>query len=153
MPLAPSPAVLVRCAAPAGLLEPLVRTLVSCPTVEVRQAAGGALLAAVDYHGESTPDALARTARETLGRIAATFRGADGIRVCDARVGLRPMPADGDPIIGPVPAVPGLYLAVMHAGVRLAPAAGRLVAIELVDGRHADALHGCRPTRFGPSVP
>ncbi|HEY0780516.1 MAG TPA: FAD-binding oxidoreductase [Gemmatirosa sp.] len=146
VPVAPSPAVLVRCAAPAGL----VRTLVSTPAVEVRQGAGGVLLAAVDYEGESTPEALARTAHRTLGRIAATFRRADGVRVRGARVGLRPMPADGAPVIGPAPTVPGLYLAVMHAGVALAPTVGRLIAAELVGGRSADALCDCRPARFSP---
>ena len=44
------------------------------------------------------------------------------------------MPADGEPIIGPVAEVPGLYLAVMHSAVTLAAAVGRLVARELVDG-------------------
>ena len=148
VPVAPSPAVLVRCAAPPGL----VRTVVSCPAVEVRQGADGGLLAAVDYHGESTPEDLARTAHHTVARIVATFRGADSVRVRDARVGLRPMPADGAPIIGSHPAVPGLYLAVMHAGIQLAPVAGRLIAAELASGQSADALSGCRVARFGPGV-
>ncbi len=58
------------------------------------------------------------------------------------------MPADGDPIIGPVTEVPGLYLTVMHAAVTLAPAVGRLVARELVDGTDEPALAGCRLGRF-----
>jgi glycine/D-amino acid oxidase-like deaminating enzyme len=58
------------------------------------------------------------------------------------------MPADGEPIIGPAPGVPGLYLAVMHAAVTLAPAVGRLVARELVDGAVEPALAGCRLDRF-----
>lgn len=144
VPVAPSPALLVRYAAPAGL----VRTVVSGPAVEVRQTPDGTLLAAVDYGGESTPEDVARTARRTRARLATTFRGADGVRLRSARIGLRPMPVDGDPVIGHVPAVPGLYVAVMHAGVRLAPTAGRLIADELADGRSADILDGCRPARF-----
>jgi glycine/D-amino acid oxidase-like deaminating enzyme len=58
------------------------------------------------------------------------------------------MPADGEPIIGPVSEVPGVYLAVMHAAVTLAPVVGRLVAQELVDGSVESALAGCRPERF-----
>jgi glycine/D-amino acid oxidase-like deaminating enzyme len=58
------------------------------------------------------------------------------------------MPADGEPIIGPVPGVPGLYLAAMHAAVTLAPAVGHLVARELVDGTVEPALAGCRLDRF-----
>lgn len=149
VPVAPSPALLLRCAAPAGL----VRTLVSGPAVEVRQGPDGTLLVAVDYGGESTSEDVARTARRTLARLTAAFRGADSVRVRSARVGLRPMPIDGEPIIGHAPAVPGLYLTVMHSGVRLAPTVGQLTAAELVDGRSATALNGCRPARFGPGVP
>jgi len=58
------------------------------------------------------------------------------------------LPADGEPIVGPVAEVPGLYLAVMHSAVTLAPAVGRLVARELVDGTVESALAGCRLDRF-----
>jgi glycine/D-amino acid oxidase-like deaminating enzyme len=58
------------------------------------------------------------------------------------------MPADGEPIVGPVAEVPGLYLAVMHSAVTLAPAVGRLVALELVDGTVEPALAGCRLDRY-----
>jgi glycine/D-amino acid oxidase-like deaminating enzyme len=58
------------------------------------------------------------------------------------------MPADGEPIIGPVAEVPGLYLAVMHSAVTLAAAAGRLVARELVDSTVESALTGSRLDRF-----
>ena len=58
------------------------------------------------------------------------------------------MPADGEPIVDPVSEVPRLYLAVMHSAVTLAPAAGRLVAQELVDGTVESALVGCRLDRF-----
>ena len=54
------------------------------------------------------------------------------------------MPADGEPIVGPVAEVPGLYLAVMHPAVTLASAVGRLVARELVGGTVEPALTGCR---------
>ena len=71
------------------------------------------------------------------------------VELLSTRVGARPMPADGEPIVGPVAEVPGLYLAVMHSAVTLAAAVGRLVARELVDGTVEPALSGCRPDRFG----
>lgn len=58
------------------------------------------------------------------------------------------MPADGEPIVGPVAEVPGLYLAVMHSAVTLAAAVGRLAARELIHGTAQPALAGCRPDRF-----
>jgi glycine/D-amino acid oxidase-like deaminating enzyme len=44
--------------------------------------------------------------------------------------------------------VPGLYLAGIHSAVTLAPAVGRLVARELVDGTVESARAGCRLDRF-----
>jgi glycine/D-amino acid oxidase-like deaminating enzyme len=57
------------------------------------------------------------------------------------------VPADDEPIIGAVAGVPGLSLAVMHSAITLAPAVGRLVARELVDGVVEPALAGCRLDR------
>ena len=70
------------------------------------------------------------------------------LELLSTRVGVRPMPADGEPIVGPVAEVPGLYLAVMHSAVTLAPAVGRLVARELIDGTVEPALVGCSLDRF-----
>ena len=58
------------------------------------------------------------------------------------------MPADGEPVVGPVPGAPGVHLAVLHSGVSLAAAVGRLAASELVLGERAAELAGCRPARF-----
>jgi glycine/D-amino acid oxidase-like deaminating enzyme len=144
LPVAPSPALLVRFSTPAAM----VRTLVAGPDVEVRATADGTLVAALAHHGESTSEELAATAQRALETLRTMFRGTDGLRVTSARIGWRPMPADGEPVLGPVPGVRGLHLAVMHSGVSLAAAAGRLVAEELVRGEEAPELRGCRPTRF-----
>jgi len=80
--------------------------------------------------------------------IAATFVGADTVQSRSARVGVRPMPVDGTPIVGPLPGVRGVYLAVMHSGVTLAPVVGHLVGEEILTGRQAVQLAGCRPARF-----
>ena len=48
----------------------------------------------------------------------------------------RPLTVDGIPLIGPVPDVPGAYLATAHAswGICNAPATGRMVAEMILDG-------------------
>ena len=105
-------------------------------------------LAIADYpyvEGESPED----RATDTLALIRRRFRGADGVTSIDARVGWRPMPADGMPIVGFTPDAPGLYLAVMHAGVVMAPVVGRLATGEIVAGNEAEALAPCRLSRFG----
>ena len=132
VPVEPSPCPLIRLRAPAGL----VRTLVSNEDFDLRQSRLGQLVAAAD-----SPE-------RTLAAVRSTFRGAHTVELASTRIGARPMPADGEPIIGPVAEVPGLYVAVMHAAVTLAPVVGRLVARELVDGTVEPALVGCRLDRF-----
>ncbi len=132
VPVDPSPATLFRFRAPAGL----VRTVVHNRDFDLRQVAPDRLHAAAD-----SPE-------RTLAAVRSTFRGAAHVELLSASVGVRPMPADGEPIVGPVAEVPGLYLAVMHSAVTLAAAVGRLVARELVDGTAEPALAGCRFDRF-----
>ncbi|HEU5486036.1 MAG TPA: FAD-binding oxidoreductase [Microlunatus sp.] len=132
VPVASSPAMLLRFRAPAGL----VHTVVHNRDFDLRQVGSDQLLAAAD------------SPSQTLTAIRSTFRGADSVELLSTRLGPRPMPADGEPIIGPVADVPGLYLAVMHSAVTLAPAVGRLVAQEVVHQTLGTALTGCRLTRF-----
>jgi glycine/D-amino acid oxidase-like deaminating enzyme len=148
LPIAASPAVLIRFNAPPGV----VRTVVSSPQVEVRQAPEGLLLAAEGYAGETNEDDLRHTARSTLQRLEETFSFPHDIQLVDVRIGMRPMPADGLPIIGPLPGRAGAYIAVMHSAVTLAPSAGRLVAAEVLDGRNCSELQHLRPDRFPTSA-
>lgn len=72
-----------------------------------------------------------------------------GVELLDVSVGIRPMPADGSPVIGPVPGAGGVYLAVLHSGATLAPTVGRLVAAELAGHADAAEFRALRPARFG----
>ena len=142
LPVESSPATLTRFAGPGGL----VGHVVAGPDIEIRQDAAGRLFVS-DYYveGESPEDRAANT----LALIRRRFHGADTVTPVDARVGWRPMPADGMPIVGFTPNAPGLYLAVMHAGVVMAPVVGRLATGEIVAGDEAEALAPCRVSRFG----
>jgi glycine/D-amino acid oxidase-like deaminating enzyme len=81
-----------------------------------------------------------------LDRIATVLPAARGARVEAARLGVRPMPPDGHPIVGPL--LPGLYVAVTHSGITLGPLLGRLVAAELLTGAPHPRLAPYRPDRF-----
>ncbi|MGY1608497.1 NAD(P)/FAD-dependent oxidoreductase [Geodermatophilus sp. SYSU D00700] len=143
LPVMPSPALLMRFTAPPGL----VRTLVATPDLEVREGADGLLLVAADYAGEVGQDDLQRAGEEMLRRLTSAF-GAQGAQLLSVRLGARPMPADGLPIIGPLPGIDGSYVAVMHSGITLAAAAGRLIASEIIDGVEAVEFMELRPARF-----
>lgn len=132
IPVDPSPAT----HSGSGLRPGWYRTVVNTPDFDLRQVGADRLVAAAD-----SPE-------RTLAAIRSTFRGAANVEMLGSRVGVRPMPVDGEPIVGPVATVPGLYVTVLHSAVTLAPAVGRLVAGELVDGTVEPLLAGCRLDRF-----
>jgi glycine/D-amino acid oxidase-like deaminating enzyme len=127
------------------------RRMVHAPGVYLRPHSGGLVHleapdAAVDLH---TPEAdLRRWAEELLRRARRAVRGLQDARVTGYRVCVRPMPADGRSIVGPLPGAGGLYVAVTHSGVTLAAHLSRLIAAELVTGVAAAGLAPYRPGRF-----
>ena len=142
LPVESSPATLTRFTGPRGL----VGRVVSGPDLEIRQDTAGRLFVSDYYVEGEAPDSRAA---DTLALIRRRFRGADTVTSVDARVGWRPMPADGMPIVGFAQDAPGLYLAVMHAGVVMAPVVGRLATGEIVAENVAQLLVPCRASRFG----
>ncbi|WP_433290907.1 FAD-dependent oxidoreductase [Actinoplanes sp. CA-030573] len=130
-----SPAFLIRLRGPAGL----VRSVVATPHFEVREDHAGHLLATAPLGRDRTWPGLRALAGDTMQRLRAAF-GAD-LRLTGWSVGERPMP-EGGPVIGFLD--PSTYVAVMHSAVCLAPAVGRLAAGEILTGRPAPELAGCR---------
>lgn len=140
LPVAASPACLVRITAPPGL----VRTIVAGPEFEVREVRDGHLLMALPWAEGTSAAATEQAARDALRRLRSAFRGGEDCRPAGYRIGRRPMPAQG-PVIGHVTADRSVYVAVMHSALCLAPTVGRLVADELVTGKPAAELRRCRP--------
>ncbi|GBD11155.1 4-methylaminobutanoate oxidase (formaldehyde-forming) [bacterium HR23] len=97
-----------------------------------------------ETEGTPPPSWTARLLAEAQRDIPAL----QGARVEELRIGVRPMPKDGLPIIGPVPGVEGAYVAVMHSAVTLAALVGQTVAQEIAEGRLVPLLEPYRPTRF-----
>ena len=75
-------------------------------------------------------------------------RGLDHAEVTGYQVCVRPMPADGQSIVGWLPGPRGVYLAVTHSGVTLAAHLAGLIATELVTGTAPGELRPFRPSRF-----
>jgi len=143
-----SPAILIRLRAP----QRLVRRIMASPTFEVRQPSAGLLLAAEDYIDDSAENGPGAVARRTFAELGRQLRGGDTLHIEDASAGVRPMPRDDLPIVGRIPSLPGLYVAVMHAGIVMAPVIGRLAAEEICKGTTEPALDHCRFERFGPAA-
>lgn len=71
---------------------------------------------------------LLKTARQFIPALS------QEIVIENVLIGWRPLPLDGHPVIGPSPAAPNSYIAIMHSGVSLAPLVGELVSQELING-------------------
>jgi D-amino-acid dehydrogenase len=103
--------------------------------------AGGRVVAGATRETGSGFDARLTAAgvREVLAEALRVAPGLGGAGMLEMRVGLRPLSADGRPVIGPVPGVAGAYLATGHgpSGLTLGPYSARLIA-DLILGRPPD---------------
>ena len=77
--------------------------------------------------------------RDTAAR---DIRGLGSLHIEEFRIGLRPLPTDGLPLIGPVPGIDGAYAAVMHSGITLAAIVGQIVAEEVGRGGEESGVVG-----------
>jgi len=134
--------------APTGLSR-----IVHAPGVNIRPDGAGRLLLHSDemdatIHSETRPSVDLIGCQELLRRACEVLPALTGVPLEAARVGVRPIPADGLSAVGPIPGVEGAYLAVTHSGATLCLALGRIVAAELVKGETAKELAMFRPARF-----
>ncbi len=150
IPDATSTALLVRTAPVRTGLQAVLNT----PRVAVRPAPGGGLVVdaawserevvAVDGSFEvrmSTVDGLLREA-------SAVLAGRPTLTAASWGAGLKPIPGDGEPVLGPVPGVDGLHVAFTHSGATLALVVGELLAGEVVRDEPSPLLASFRPARF-----
>ncbi len=142
--------------------SPGLTRMIHTPGVDLRPHEGGQVHleapdAAVDLH---TPDKeLRRWAGELLDRARRVTGVLDDATVTGYRVCVRPMPADGQSIVGWLPGAPGVYVAVTHSGVTLGAHLAALITAELLSadgpgGADEAELAPYRPGRFaGGRVP
>lgn len=145
LPLKPKDGLLVRVAAESGVLGRLLHT----PGVNLRPDGPGRLL----LHHASVDEKLVggdpeHLARELLGRAREVILALANAEIEEARIGTRPMPADGFSCVGGVTGVPGYYEAVTHSGVTLGPLVGRLLAREILTEDTDPLLAPFRANRF-----
>jgi glycine/D-amino acid oxidase-like deaminating enzyme len=98
----------------------------------------------VDIAGEN--DHLDKIGQELLTRAGMFVPGAASATIVEASLCVRPLPLDGYPLVGPVSDHHGLYIAVTHSGITLAPTLARHVAGELL-GTESPILRHYRPDR------
>ncbi len=147
-------------AAPADAPHPL-RAVLNTPRVALRPAPGGLFAldsdwatagVEVDEAGRFHVDRA--VALEQVDEARAVLAGNPRLEIVNIWAGMKPVPGDGDPVLGPVPGIEGLSVAFTHSGATLALVAGELLAGELATGAPAAALETFRLSRFaqGPQA-
>jgi glycine/D-amino acid oxidase-like deaminating enzyme len=118
------------------------------PPVHLRQRQDGSVLVGERTQETVAADPSEEHAHALLAQAARFFPALGGVPPQRRILAWRAMPADRLPIVGPVPWLDSLYLAVTHSGVTVAPALGRLVAQEVAAGEPDGLLAPFRPGRF-----
>mmetsp|Transcript_41970 Transcript_41970/g.133966 ORF Transcript_41970/g.133966 Transcript_41970/m.133966 type:complete len:181 (+) Transcript_41970:96-638(+) len=147
MPLLDRPGILVHT---TPLERSLLKHIVVSNTCYMLQRPGGGLVIGEDMNGagqEDPCDTSLENGRRVLRKAAEVVPALLGADVAEVTLGRRPYPADGLPVVGEVPGVPGLYVSVMHSGVTLAPLMGRLAAEEIAGLGASEWLAPYRPAR------
>ena len=144
LPMSSPPGLIVHSRPHAKILNGLV----IAPHLHMRQTTEGRVIAGSDFGGSDPGADPQGVADDLFSAMKAMLRNGDGLELETFTVGHRPTPVDGFPIIGAVDQAPGLYLAVMHSGVTLAPLVGLLAANEIIGGTPDASLAPLRFSRF-----
>jgi len=150
--LASSAGIDIPLEAPAGLLvhsrpvPKVLNGLVMAEKAHLRQTQEGRIVAGGDFGGTDPGGEANKAAAELFAAVQALLPNVY-LEMDFHTVGYRPTPKDGFPIVGPTQCA-GLYAAVLHSGVTLAPLVGRLAAAEILTGESDPQLAPYRLSRF-----
>ncbi len=147
-----TPTALLVKTAPAGL--PL-RAVLNTPRVAVRPTPTGALVLdsawseeEVVVRGDGSYEVRDSTVRGLLREASAVLDGHPDLVLDSYGVGPKPIPQDGEPVLGRLDEIAGYHLAFSHSGATLGLIAGELLAGEIVTGQPHPLLAPYRPGRF-----
>ncbi|HYO33728.1 MAG TPA: FAD-binding oxidoreductase [Nocardioidaceae bacterium] len=132
-----------------------LRAVLNTPRVAVRPTPDGALAMDSGWSEREVvvqPDGsyLARdeTIQGLLEEASNVLEGHPRLTCASYGVGPKPIPGDGEPVLGGLEAIPGYYVAFTHSGATLGLIAGELLADEILNTRAHPLLDPYRPSRF-----
>ena len=140
------------------LTHPL-RAVLNTPKVAVRPAPGSTFSLDADWaadegvrvRADGSYDVDDGAVGELLAEASKVMEGNPQLEVASIGVGGKPIPGDGEPVIGAIKAIPGYYVAFSHSGATLGLIVGELLAFEVATGTEHPMLATFRPERFSIS--
>lgn len=132
-----------------------LRAVLNTPRVAVRPTPEGGLVldsAWSEEEVEVRPDGTYEVHQETveglLKEASAVLEGNPTLTCESYGVGPKPIPGDGEPVLGMVDGIEGYHVAFTHSGATLGLIAGELIAEEIAQGGPHPLLDPFRPSRF-----
>lgn len=140
------------------LAHPL-RAVLNTPRVAVRPAPGGTFSIDADWaadegvmlRADGAYDIDDTVVAALLAEAAKVMEGNPKLEVATIGVGGKPIPGDGEPVVGALKDIPGYYVAFSHSGATLGLIVGELLAFEVATGNEHPMLTTFRPERFSVS--
>jgi glycine/D-amino acid oxidase-like deaminating enzyme len=137
-------------------LQSPLRVVLNSPRVSLRPTPNGALAVDADWtesrierRGDGTYDVRAETIKELLAEASRVLAGRPQLVAATYGIGPKPIPGDGEPVLGQLGDISGLYVAFTHSGATLALIIGELLAYEIMTGRSHTLLAPFAASRFG----
>ncbi|SEQ39370.1 FAD-binding oxidoreductase [Arthrobacter sp. OV608] len=132
-----------------------VAAVMNTPRAAVRPNPGGTFALDHDWYEEhitehadgsfSIPDGVVQELADEASKLIA---GNPELKPASWKMGYKPIPGDGEPVLGELGQVPGCFVAFTHSGATLGLIAGELLAGEILTGKKHPMLATFRPGRF-----
>ena len=130
-------------------LPQLINHVLMTNDVHFKQNTDGSFTAGEIYSGDLKKGVVPLDlAYDVLSRISKKLNSSENLTPTNIKIGTRPVPIDGFPVVGEIEGYKGAFIAVMHSGVTLAPLVGELLASEMLQATKSSLLNSFRPIRF-----
>jgi glycine/D-amino acid oxidase-like deaminating enzyme len=132
-----------------------LRAVLNTPRVAARPTPDGALALdsawseeEVILNSDGSCEVKASTVEGLLKEASAVLEGKPDLELESCGVGPKPIPADGEPVVGELDQISDYYVAFSHSGATLGLIIGELLANEIATGERQAMLEPFRPGRF-----
>jgi glycine/D-amino acid oxidase-like deaminating enzyme len=132
-----------------------LRAVLNTPRVSLRPTPDGALAVNADWPepfievlADGSYRVPAETVSELLTEASHVLVGAPHLTAQTYGIGPKPIPGDGEPVLGQLDDISGLHVAFTHSGATLALIVGELLAYEMTTGQPHPLLAPFTPRRF-----
>lgn len=146
---------------PIGLVvftEPVdfeLRVVLNTPRAAVRPTIDGGLAIDSDWsereiviRDDGSFEYSDETVRGLLFEASRLLKGCSGLEAARVGAGRKPIPAGGEPVVGAVADIEGLFVAFSHSGATLGLVLPELLAREVAGGPKSPLLSTFRPDRY-----